>query len=39
MKEMTRLAKERGANKKMTSTLKGSRKSLDRIELPQFDWY
>ena len=38
MKEMDGLAKERGVNRKMTSALKGSRQSLDRIEVPQYEW-
>ena len=34
MKEIVRLAKERGVNRKIISVLKGSRQSLDRIEVP-----
>jgi len=37
MKEMTRLAKEKGVNIKMTYALKGSRYSLERIVEPKFD--
>ena len=36
---MTRLAKERGVNRKKTSTLKGLRQSLDSTTVPMFDWY
>jgi len=39
MKEMARITKERSINRKMTSARKGSRQSLDRIEVPTFDWY
>ena len=39
MKEMARLAKDRDVNRKMTLALKGSRQSLDRIEVPQYEWY
>jgi len=39
MKEMVRLIKERGVNRSMTSVLKDSRHSLDRIKVRTFDWY
>ena len=39
MHKMTRLAKERGINRKLSSALKGSRSSLNRIEMPKTDWY
>ena len=34
-----RPAKERVVNRKMASVLKGSGHSLDRIEVPKFEWY
>ena len=36
---MAKLAKGRDSNRKMTSSLEGSRQSLDRIEVPIFGWY
>jgi len=38
-KEMARLAKERGVNRKVTSALKGSWQSLGIIDTPKFDWH
>ena len=39
MKEMARLARERGVNRRMTAAIKGSRAGLDRIEIPDHEWY
>ena len=39
MNDMARLAKERGVNRKLTNATKGTRQSLDRIEVPKYEWF
>jgi len=39
MDTMAKLVKERGVNRKMTCAIKGAQHSLDRIEVPKFEWF
>ena len=39
MNDMARLAKERGVNRKLTNATKGTRQSLDQIEVPKYEWF